>query len=218
MGAVVGCHRVPFAVHLAVVVSLRSPPRGRAGGRLTRAPQWAAISSKGAFWNFSTTCRRRSRSCSSTATLSTGAHKRGEEGDGAMGRGPILALAPRGDHAQARPFMYLMADSKPKGAERMQSSFQLQHAMISPATARYGKGTAFPHAPKHAGNVGSCKARSHGGIQTAKHPGSRATLMKEPGGFSLQTERWRSVPERSGNGFKLQQSRDRSRLGKKLPD
>lgn len=41
------------------------------GVSLTRAPQWAAISSKGAFWNFSTTCRRRSRSCSSTATLST---------------------------------------------------------------------------------------------------------------------------------------------------
>src|SRR4029434_9972037 len=38
---------------------------------LTRAPQWAAISSKGAFWNFSTTCLLRSFSCSSIPTLST---------------------------------------------------------------------------------------------------------------------------------------------------
>lgn len=37
----------------------------------TLAPQWAAISSKGAFWNFSTTCLLRSRSCSSIPTLST---------------------------------------------------------------------------------------------------------------------------------------------------
>lgn len=38
---------------------------------LTLAPQWAAISSKGAFWNFSTNCLLRSFSCSSTPTLST---------------------------------------------------------------------------------------------------------------------------------------------------
>lgn len=42
----------------------------------TLAPQWAAISSKGAFWNFSTTCLLRSLSCSSIPTLSTrGRHK-----------------------------------------------------------------------------------------------------------------------------------------------
>lgn len=56
----------------AVTVHL-SPTTGTecGGPRLTRAPQWAAISSNGAFWNFSTTCRLRSLSCSSTATLST---------------------------------------------------------------------------------------------------------------------------------------------------
>ncbi len=42
----------------------------------TLAPQWAAISSNGAFWNFSTTCLLRSLSCSSIPTLSTrGRHK-----------------------------------------------------------------------------------------------------------------------------------------------
>lgn len=64
------------------------PQTGPAPPSLTRAPQWAAISSKGAFWNFSTTCRRRSRSCSSTATLSTAAQRIGLEPSYRLGGRP----------------------------------------------------------------------------------------------------------------------------------